>query len=239
MIPTPHTLSHPPDACPHCGGALKRIEIEVMGRRSSVICWGSCGCERSALDGRVPTPRERAYADAGVPARFAAVGANVADWPRRVAAGEQPWVLGGNGSGKSAWAAALVRALVDMGVRARFENVSSLLDAERRSFDGGGGGRLARARACDVLVLDDLGKEQASDWSVATLFELIDARYRAERPTVVTSNFNRAQIARRMGERDRSAAMAIASRLSERSQLIDMDGSDRRLAQQPPGRRPA
>lgn len=230
-IPTTCTLSHPAETCPHCGGPLKRIEVDVLGRRSSVICWGSCGCERSRHDGEVLTPRERAHAEAGVPARFAKARANVADWPQRVASGEQPWVLGGNGSGKSAWAAALVMALVDMGVSARFENVSSLLDAERRSFDGGGSGRLSRARGCDVLVLDDLGKEQVSDWSVATLFELVDARYRSGKPTVVTSNLNRAQIARRMGEKDSSAAMAIASRLSERSQLIDMDGADRRLSQ--------
>lgn len=46
-----------------------------------------------------------------------------------------------------------------------------------------------RALSVDVLALDDLGAERITDWRLEQLAELIDARYLAEKPLLLTTNF--------------------------------------------------
>lgn len=46
-----------------------------------------------------------------------------------------------------------------------------------------------RARTVQVLALDDLGAERITDWRLEQLAELIDARYLAELPILLTTNF--------------------------------------------------
>jgi DNA replication protein DnaC len=47
---------------------------------------------------------------------------------------------------------------------------------------------LDKALLADVLLLDDLGAEKASDWTRKELVIILDERYRENRPTIVTSN---------------------------------------------------
>lgn len=72
----------------------------------------------------------------------------------------------------------------------------------RQTFD-----TLFRAAAdAEVLVLDDLGAENDSEWTRATLHELLSHRYEARLPTVVTTFIDMTQ-----------QSGAIASRLCDRS----------------------
>ena len=41
---------------------------------------------------------------------------------------------------------------------------------------------------CDLLILDDLGSEKASEWADQELFHLIDSRMSAGKPLIITSN---------------------------------------------------
>jgi DNA replication protein DnaC len=43
--------------------------------------------------------------------------------------------------------------------------------------------------AADLVVLDDLGREKVTDWASERLYVLVNERYNALRPTVVTSNY--------------------------------------------------
>ncbi|MES0489826.1 MAG: ATP-binding protein [Leptospirales bacterium] len=40
----------------------------------------------------------------------------------------------------------------------------------------------------EVLVIDDLGVQADSEWEKRTLYDLIDARYESQKPTIITSN---------------------------------------------------
>ena len=42
--------------------------------------------------------------------------------------------------------------------------------------------------ACNLLILDDLGSERASDYALEQLFLVIDTRYRAGKPLIITTN---------------------------------------------------
>ena len=88
---------------------------------------------------------------------------------------------------------------------------------------------VARYAKCDVLVLDDLGKEDATEWSVGTVFSVLDARYEDMRPTIVTSNYAPGALADRLARRgERVTAEAIASRISQTCRPVYLGGRDRR-----------
>lgn len=99
------------------------------------------------------------------------------------------------GRGKTHLAKATVVAWVERGKgSAVFRTVPDILDELRQSFDADAPWSLTeRMRAyekADLLVLDDLGAEKATDWVAERLFSLIDKRLGAgrNRPTFVTSN---------------------------------------------------
>lgn len=94
------------------------------------------------------------------------------------------------GSGKSHLAAAIVNAACATGVPARYGTVSSLLRLVQDGFsDGSASQRLEALINCPLLVIDDLGTENTTQWSEMTLFELVTGRDNAERPTIYTSNY--------------------------------------------------
>lgn len=72
-------------------------------------------------------------------------------------------------------------------------------------------------------VFDDLGAEKTSDWSLQTLYTIIDRRYREEQKTIFTSNLSIDGIGEKLGDR-------IASRIAGMCRVIELKGKDRRLA---------
>ena len=74
----------------------------------------------------------------------------------------------------------------------------------------------------DLLVLDDLGIEKTSEWSIQTLYTIIDRRYRDMKRTIITSNLNLKEIADKLDDR-------ISSRIAGMCDCITLKGADRRL----------
>ena len=73
-----------------------------------------------------------------------------------------------------------------------------------------------------LLVLDDLGAEKSSDWTVQTVYTIIDRRYREDLPTIITSNLTLDQVAAQLDDR-------IASRIAGMCKVQRMTGKDRRV----------
>nr|HPM34702.1 DNA replication protein DnaC [Spirochaetota bacterium] len=61
-------------------------------------------------------------------------------------------------------------------------------------------------------------------WEQETLYNLIDARYEAERLTIITSNSNPEKGLKELSEG------RILSRLKEMTNIIELSGTDRREA---------
>src|SRR5690349_13333290 len=122
------------------------------------------------------------------------------------------------GAGKSHVAAAIANHLVIRGQGVTYASVPDLLRFIRRGFgDGAADERLDALMRVDVLVLDDLGAENLSTWAQEQLFVLLNARYLADRPTVLTSN-----------DRPEALPARLQSRIAEQAQLIWMPISDYR-----------
>ena len=75
---------------------------------------------------------------------------------------------------------------------------------------------------CDLLVLDDLGAESITLWTLDLVHQIIDFRYREKLPTVITSNLPLARITELYGER-------VYSRIYEMCQGVEFCGQDYRV----------
>ncbi len=100
-------------------------------------------------------------------------------------------IIGTYGCGKTHLAAAIANARSRQGHHVLFIVVPDLLDYLRASFNPNSpvtyDKRFQEVRHAPFLVLDDLGTESATPWAQEKLFQLLNARYVARRPTIITT----------------------------------------------------
>lgn len=97
------------------------------------------------------------------------------------------------GSGKTHLAVAIANQHLRTGNQiVIFSVVPDLLDHLRATFEPSRGidydDRFNQFRSAFLLVLDDLGTENATPWAREKLFQLINHRYNERLPTVITTN---------------------------------------------------
>jgi DNA replication protein DnaC len=113
---------------------------------------------------------------------------------RDFAANPENWLMftGKYGVGKTHLAAAIANYRIENGYPAMFVVVPDLLDHlratfspdSRMSFDQ----RFEEVRSTRLLILDDLGTESATPWAREKLFQILNHRYAARLPTVITTS---------------------------------------------------
>lgn len=100
-------------------------------------------------------------------------------------------LMGSYATGKTHLAAAIANALNERGEQVLFVTVPDLLDYLRVAYDpntrGGFDRRFQTVRNARVLILDDLGTESATPWAKEKLFQVLNHRYVANLPTVITT----------------------------------------------------
>lgn len=104
------------------------------------------------------------------------------------------------GTGKTHIACAMLIGQIALGRPARFVSVQDYMEGMKARFDSAEPGDSASAYADRIiaeplLCLDDLGQQQLTDWSRTQMHRLIDGRYRAQRPTILTTNLTPEQMA--------------------------------------------
>jgi DNA replication protein DnaC len=136
------------------------------------------------------------------------------------------FISGGVGLGKTLLLSAITNELVLGGKAPLYTVFSDLMGEIKASFNEENGfteTQLIRmARECELLLLDDLGAEQVTDFVAARLFDIINWRYNAELPVIVASNLSLQQIGKIYSER-------IASRLGEMTKAVYLYGMDIRV----------
>lgn len=235
-----------PVVCRWCGKPLTPIGTELMGQVRWIMS-EPCGCEgeraeRERAEMAERELRERRVAEkvetAGVARRFRGARTSIPEIGDFLAGfdprgGNGLYITGRVGSGKTYAASALARALVYQGASVVMTTTLDMLDSIQATYGRGAGqaGGVGRFAGCDLLILDDLGKENGSSWALTTIFQVVNARYQDMRPIVATSQYPPAALARRLGRAgEHESAEAIASRLSEMCEVVTLPDLDRRRA---------
>lgn len=127
------------------------------------------------------------------------------------------------GTGKSFLAAAIANELISQGTPCLMTNFSRLISRISEKF-GGDQKYLDNLDRFDLLVIDDLGVERDSDFTWEKVMNVIDSRYRAGLPLIVTTNLSMKDLSDPTDIR----RQRVFSRLREMCVFLEVRGEDRR-----------
>ena len=228
-----------PWTCEYCGKELQPLGVPVFGE---VLIWRPdpprCDCEQAQAHWREYDRQEAARTfpnfrqDTAGRAKNYRIAKEYADnFALHRARGDGLYIEGTNGTGKTHLAAAIALQLINEGIPVICKTSSDLLLDIKKSFDGEGAREsevLDIYKRVDLLIIDDLGKEQCSDWSMSTLYSILKDSYEDIKPTIVTTNYNAENLANALTPRgfDNTKIVAIISRLRETSTVMTMAWAD-------------
>ena len=92
----------------------------------------------------------------------------------------------------------------------RTDDIEKLRDKTQNLYD------------CDLLILDDLGTEFATNYTNAALFDILNTRLIANKKTLINTNLNLEELAKKYSDR-------VFSRIIGSYQALQFIGGDIRL----------
>lgn len=237
--------------CPRCGGSGYVLLADGTAGRCS--CWRRRQMKAAQVQARVqPRLRQMSFKNfdlrcypAGELAPLAKgqtyyqLAKNARDRMaalcRAVCAGEAPrgvLLLGQVGSGKTHLAAAAANCLLARGRQVLFLVVPDFLDELRGSLgaeDAATQRLLEAAKRAEVLVLDDLGSHNLTDWTKSVLFSVLNYRVNEGLVTIATSNLDIGALNELLGERAMSRLLGLCEPcLLMTAQDLRLRGLDKR-----------
>ena len=156
------------------------------------------------------------------PKGFDVAAAYVQQWEQNRKAGRGLMLVGPVGCGKSHLLYAVLQELVRRGVSGFGQTVPDLLD-ELRPGNGDSDEKLRLLREIQLLLLDDLGAQRDTEWVTERLFVILNARYNAMLPTLITSNLTLEELDKAPGWK------RITDRILEMCDVVRLDGPSQRV----------
>ncbi len=131
---------------------------------------------------------------------------------------------GGTGLGKTHLSLAIARRVIDRGfgvIYCSSPNILSVLEREHFSR-GVTDDTQARLVECDLLIIDDLGSEFATQFTSVTMYNLINTRLSQGKPCIINTNLSLSELKSRYSER-------FVSRLIGENIYFEFIGEDVRI----------
>jgi len=130
-------------------------------------------------------------------------------------------LYGKPGCGKTYASFAIANELYHKGVAVMAISVSRILAIIKDSFDKHGDVSemeiLNTISDASLLILDDLGTEHQTSWTSRMLFQIIDAREKASKPTIITTNLDKVGLRKYLAVVDsRTGQVDSADRIFDR-----------------------
>ena len=191
--------------CPECIDASEQAQDRLSGQTRQSVIESMIG--KAGIAKRFQGKTLENYT-AATPAQTKAVSV-AARWlssiGARIASGDSLIFHGSPGTGKSHLAAAIVQGALQAGRTALYLSAYDLIFALRASYRPDAPTFQQEIRNLvypELLVIDEVGAEVGKGQEdVGPLNAVIDARYRAMRPTIVISNMKFDDLKSRIGER--------------------------------------
>lgn len=143
------------------------------------------------------------------------------------------YIYGKFGTGKTYTTYALANSLIESGLKVLL-NTQVVMNQRLRSSelnkDASENEYLAKCIDADVLIIDDIGKQQPTEYQLSNLFTIIDVRTSNIRPTIYTSNYDFTGLQQRLigKDGDTGTAGSIIDRVFGSTKFIELKGESLR-----------
>lgn len=237
------------DGLYYCGKCHtpKQVEVEFLGKKKKPFCLCKCEAERKAKEDEERKKEEfnasvRRLRDSGFlegdmkqwtfekddlqNEKLSNVAKNyVENFAEMKKRGKGLLLFGGVGTGKTYAAACIANALIDEGRPCLMTNFARLANTLSGTFDGKQE-YIDSLNKYDLIVIDDLATERNTEYMQEIVFNVIDSRYRANKPLIVTTNLTSDEISKAAD----TSRQRIFSRLYDMCIPFEVSGTDRRRA---------
>ncbi len=133
-------------------------------------------------------------------------------------------MFGGTGLGKTHLSSAVAGKVIEKGHDVYYASALSLFaDFEMRRFGNSSSasadGNINRYFDCDLLIIDDLGAEVTNQFTTSCLYDIINSRLNAKKPTIISTNLTQDEFRKRYWDR-------ITSRVLGEYSVLPFCGTD-------------
>ena len=94
---------------------------------------------------------------------------------------------GERGAGKTFLSACIANDLLKRGFSVEMTNITRISQAVDATFEGRAE-EIKRLMQLDLLIIDDIGTERGTEYMMEHAFNIIDGRYKANKPMVISTN---------------------------------------------------
>ena len=131
--------------------------------------------------------------------------------------------MGGTGLGKTHLSSALAKRVIEKGNDVFYTGAIDLFsqfEIQRfKSYSNEPNELIERYFECDLLIIDDLGTEMVNQFSVSTLYNLLNDRLSRRKPTLISTNLSNEEIQKKYTDR-------ITSRMLGEYNVLVFVGTD-------------
>lgn len=129
-------------------------------------------------------------------------------------------LYGHTGLGKTHLSLAIAGKVVEAGYGVIYSSAQNLFNKlEKEKFGRSDGNTEENILGCDLLIIDDLGAEFTTQFTVSALYNIVNSRELEGKPTIISTNLTPEQLLSTYSER-------IASRILNNYTLLRFDGTD-------------
>lgn len=132
---------------------------------------------------------------------------------------------GRSGVGKTFLSGCIAKEAIGNGIEVLYDtahNIFSMLERDRFTKNEVENSKISRLYNCELLIIDDLGTEPITNFSVSALYNLLNIRLQKGKKMVISTNLD-------LPELEKSYSMRIMSRLLGEFTLLECCGEDLRL----------
>lgn len=235
------------DGLLYCGKCKtpKQCKVNIFGSERTVYCLCKCGVEKRDAEKAEQERRERLMKiqrmrqtgfpdgdmqnwtfenDDGKNEYISEIARNyVKNFDEMKKRGKGLLLFGTVGTGKTFISACIANALIDSGHACLVTNFARLVNTISGMFEGKQD-YIDSLNRYDLLVIDDLASERDTEYMGEIVQNIIDSRYRAGLPLIITTNLTGDELKRPAEIRKQR----IYSRLFEMCVPVEVKGKDRR-----------
>lgn len=138
-------------------------------------------------------------------------------------AGTSILMVGGTGLGKTHLSSAIAHSLIEKGIEVCYVTAPELFSRlEKEKFGRMDSAENEEFSQAEVLIIDDLGSEMTSQFSVSALFSIVNSRMNAGKSTIINTNLSQKDLEETYNDK-------IVSRILGTYKVLFFSGDDVRL----------